>query len=362
MPVLRSFDAFAKPIEGTRTTTATGGLITVIASVAASILFLSQLYLYIGGDVRHSLHLSESTTSSALGLAIPDIGKEKLAASHAHPVHQHIQRSRLNQIELKVHLTFPHIACRDMDYAHDGASKSSGQFDRIHGRNAFRLTPATPAEMSAILGKTEAAKYRTSPGCTLRGAINVPKVGGSLSVTISSRAWRLAASMFQQEIMASQFDPMKRGQKPMHSLPNCTHHIHSITFGEPFPPSTDPLEETTHTIDNESGVALHNIAIRLVPTMYKRPWGRAKATYQSSVVSHIVQPQTLAQQRSASLPGVSLSYDFTPLAVHHVERRENMFIFLGSLVSIVGGVFVTVGLVSGFVLGGVSAAVSKKSD
>lgn len=362
MAFLRSVDVFAKPIEGTRTTTATGGIITVIASLAASLLFLSQFYLYLVGDVRHSLHLSESTISSALSLAIPDAGREKLAASQAHPVHNHIQRARLNQIELKVHLTFPHIRCADMDYAHDGASKSSGQFDRIHGKNAFRMTPATPGEMTLILGKTEAAKYRTNPGCTLKGAINVPKVGGSLSATISSRAWRVAAAMFQQEIMASQFDPMKRGQKPTHSLPNCTHHIHSITFGEPFPPASDPLEETTHTIDNESGVALHNIAVRLVPTMYKRPFRRKRATYQSSVVSHIVQPQTLAQQRSTSLPGVSLSYDFTPLAVHHVERRENIFIFLGSLVSIVGGVFVTVGLVSGCVLGGVSAAVSKKSD
>ncbi|MGB1717720.1 MAG: hypothetical protein ACPHO6_06165 [Candidatus Latescibacterota bacterium] len=47
MAVLRSFDVFAKPIEGTRTTTATGGIITVIASLAASLLFLSQLFLLV---------------------------------------------------------------------------------------------------------------------------------------------------------------------------------------------------------------------------------------------------------------------------------------------------------------------------
>mmetsp|Transcript_20370 Transcript_20370/g.44476 ORF Transcript_20370/g.44476 Transcript_20370/m.44476 type:complete len:364 (+) Transcript_20370:195-1286(+) len=363
MAVLRSFDAFAKPVEGTRTTTATGGVITVLATLAASVLFLSQLYLYIGGDVRHSLHLSESSTASALNLAIPDAGSEKIAASRSnHPVHQHVQRRRLNQIPLSVHLTFPHIRCSDIDYDHDGASKSSGRFERIHGRDAFRISTATPVEMATILGKSEAQKHRNSPGCTVRGTISVPRVGGSLSVTISGRAWKLAASLFQQELMSNAFDPTKIGQRPNARLPNCTHHIHSITFGEPFPPAVDPLRETTHVIDNDSGVALHNVAVRLVPTRYERPWRRARDTYQSSVVSHIVQPQTLAQARSTSLPGITIGYDFTPLAVHHVERRENLFVFLGSLVSIVGGVFVTVGLVTGCLVGGVSAAVSKKSD
>ena len=40
-------------------------------------------------------------------------------------------------------------------------------------------------------------------------------------------------------------------------------------------------------------------------------------------------------------------YDFTPLAMRHMEVRENWLVFLSSLVRIVGGIFVAVGLVSG---------------
>ncbi len=44
----------------------------------------------------------------------------------------------------------------------------------------------------------------------------------------------------------------------------------------------------------------------------------------------------------AMMPGMAMSYDVTPLAVHHDEGRENILVFLSSLVSIVGGAFVTV--------------------
>lgn len=54
-------------------------------------------------------------------------------------------------------------------------------------------------------------------------------------------------------------------------------------------------------------------------------------------------------------------YDFTPLAVRHVDSRENVFVFLSSLVGIVGGVFVTVKLVSGCLVNS-AQAVAKKMD
>ena len=98
-----------------------------------------------------------------------------------------------------------------------------------------------------------------------------------------------------------------------------------------------------------------------MPTTYKRTFHAAKETYQASVSRHIVQPETLAAQRSTLLPGLLLTYDFTPLAVRHVESRENWFVFLSSLVGIVGGVFVTVGLVTGCLVNS-AQAVAKKMD
>jgi len=70
---------------------------------------------------------------------------------------------------------------------------------------------------------------------------------------------------------------------------------------------------------------------------------------------------TLAAQRSMLLPGLMIMYDFTPLVVRHVEKRDHLFVFLSSFVGILGGVFVTVGLVSGSLVNS-AQAVAKKVD
>jgi len=61
------------------------------------------------------------------------------------------------------------------------------------------------------------------------------------------------------------------------------------------------------------------------------------------------------------LPGLVVTYDFTPLTVHHSEGRDNFLVFLSSLISIVGGVFVTVGMLTGCLVHS-AQAVAKKID
>jgi hypothetical protein len=45
-------------------------------------------------------------------------------------------------------------------------------------------------------------------------------------------------------------------------------------------------------------VALANVAVKLVPTTYKKTFHAAKETYQASMSRHIMQPETLATQHS----------------------------------------------------------------
>ena len=108
------------------------------------------------------------------------------------------------------------------------------------------------------------------------------------------------------------------------------------------------------------GVFLANINVDLIPTRYQR-FLFSQDTYQVSVTEHIVQPETLMPMGGVHLPGLAVLYDFSPLAVQHVEARDNFLVFVSSLVSIVGGVFVTVGLVTGCLLHS-AAAVAKKRD
>lgn len=265
-----------------------------------------------------------------------------------------------HQIPLRAHLTFPHLTCGALDYAHDGNAMSSGKFDHYH-KAPFTFTKRKPTfdEYRTAAGGVDKPQYinnKRSMGCTLIGTLHVSRVGGTLSISVSPDAWRRATSLLSFGV-----DPSK-DPDPFHGkLPNVTHFIHDLTFGAPFPPGDNPLQNTHHVMDNGSGVALANVAVKLVPTTYKRTFHSAQETYQASVSRHIVQPETLAAQRSALLPGLLISYDFTPLAVSHIESRENWFVFLSSLIGIVGGVFVTVGLVSGCLVNS-AQAVAKKMD
>ena len=82
-----------------------------------------------------------------------------------------------------------------------------------------------------------------------------------------------------------------------------THYIHDVTFGDAFPLGTYPLRNVHHVIDNESGVALAKVSVKLVYITYKRTFSAAKESYQASVVKYIVQLEVLEEQQSTLLRG-----------------------------------------------------------
>merc|ERR1712194_396422 len=88
---------------------------------------------------------------------------------------------------------------------------------------------------------------------------------------------------------------------------NMTHYIHSVQFGNRFPlAKDDPLQHRAHVIENRmGGIALENIQVQLVPTVYSGLLF-SKKTYQQSVVSHTVQPEHMVSQGVAILPGLAL--------------------------------------------------------
>mmetsp|Transcript_32932 Transcript_32932/g.74028 ORF Transcript_32932/g.74028 Transcript_32932/m.74028 type:complete len:341 (+) Transcript_32932:80-1102(+) len=339
--VSRSYDAFVKPVEGIRERSVSGGFITLLATLTASILFISQIAVYLKVETRQHMQLADSVPSLLFNKARP---KDLLG----------------HRIPLRVHVTFPHVECKSTDYSHDGSAHSSGDFQKHHKPPfAFTRRKPTTEEYRVAAGcSAVTANKKKGEGCTISGTIHVQRVGGTLTMSVSPAAWRDATSLLVFNI-----DPTGRNAvDPFHGrLPNVTHYIHDVTFGKPFPAGENPLNAISHVMDNKSGVGLTNVAVKLVPTTYKRTFHSERETYQASVSRHFVQPEMLAAQHSSMLPGLLISYDFTPIAVRHVESRENWFVFLSSLFGIVGGVFVTVGLVSGCLVNSVEA-VAKKMD
>jgi hypothetical protein len=337
MANLRRLDAFAKPRHETRSTSAVGGIITVVAASTAALLFVAQLAMYIRGNPTHSLHLSHSQSIPILPLKMKSHTSQMIMLT-------------AGKIPLRIHVTFPFLQCSQLEVKHDGASLSTGELEKIHGRHFLSLRTPTASEL-AKLGAHDRTK-----GCTVEGMMRVSRVGGQLSIVMNRKAWRDATMALMAGLREGP------GGKSEHLKQyNVSHFIEHVRFGNTFERADNPLEHRAHVINNDfGGVALEEIDVKLVPTQQLSFFGIMES-YQLSVNDHTVQPATMVDSKISQYPGLAITYDFTPLAVHYTSGRENFLVFFSSLISIVGGVFVTVGLVTGCVVHS-AQAVSKKID
>lgn len=167
-------DAFAKPRDDLRSTSALGGIVTIVASAAASLLFMAQLYLYLSGITRHSLQLSESAWT---------------------PV-RHLHDYRLEpkgRIRLKVHVSFPELECRHLDLKHDSMSANDPKFSKVHGvRTYVKKRPMSAAEYKQAKGERGTNSLHAT--CNVQAEYDIAKVGGTVSIGLTQQSWSQASS------------------------------------------------------------------------------------------------------------------------------------------------------------------------
>jgi hypothetical protein len=294
------------------------------------------------GNPKHSLHLSESQSIPILPLNFK---------SHT----SQLILKNMGKIPLKVHVVFQHLQCSMLDVRHDGASLSSGDLEKIHGKHFLRFRTPTSKE---FLKMGLPANHKT--GCTVHGRMNVPRVGGQLSIVMNRKTWREATMALMMGLRGN-----NRSGRTMDLMSkfNVSHYVEHVRFGLSGSRGVDnPLEGRAHVIDNHyGGMALEEIDVKLIPTK-QAGFFMDQQSYQLSVVDHTVHPETMMDSSISQYPGISISYDFTPLAVHYSSGRESFLVFLSSLLSIVGGVFVTVSLLTGCLVHSAQAVAAKKID
>jgi hypothetical protein len=336
---IKRLDAFIKTRPDLRNKSATGGIITLVAASTAGLLFMAQLITYIMGRTHHSLHMAVSRAAPMVPL-----NEVNLAFQRRH------------KITLEVQVTFPHVICGRLDFIHDGAKLSTGELKKHHREVMISMRRPTRTELVKIFQKSKLST--PSDGCTIEGSMQIPIVAGTFNLALNANAWGEVTSLLSMRRSESNTQFSAQLQQF-----NVTHYIHYIRFGESFPYAADkPLENRYHQIVNSfGGLALEQIQAKLVPTLYDGIFASQSNSYQMSVVDHTVQPQTLVAHGVPHLPGLLVAYDFSPLAVHHSSGRDNIFVFLSSLIGIAGGVFVSVGLLTGCLVHS-AQAVAKKVD
>ena len=359
----RRLDAFQKTRSDVQQRSMVGGIITIFALCIASLLLLGQIYHYINGITTHSLSLSQSILIPLVPLEDSPLYRSSI--------------QQIGRIPLQLHITFPYNNCDMLDVIHDGASMSKGELDQIHGYHSIQLRLPTASEMrKALNGQPLPSSSEEIYGCTVIGQLRPLVVAGTVAVTFNNQAWATATSTmsmmnFQQMMMMtgqqSGDNMMGRNEQNQRVMQhyNVSHYVHKIQFGRAFGKQNHkPLENVRHVVNNDFfGIAVVQTQVKLVPTIYQ---GTSSPNYnhimyQSSVVDTTIQPRTLVQQGVQHLPGLIIAYDFTPLTVHHSEGRDNIFVFISSLLSIVGGVYVTVSMLTGCLVHS-AQEIAKKMD
>ena len=192
--MLRSFDAFARPVDELRKSSIVGGLITILAYTSAFVLFLSQLLLYINVETKQYLQMATSLSSSY----VPKVGiMEQIppASSNGAKYSSQLDQRWAARAKIPVtfHVTFPHMSCQQLEISHDDARRE--QFHKLHGKTAYKKYIPTRDEMkrtgmfedSSFTKKNKAANANS---CSIRGNIMVPKVGGVFSIGVTPESWQ----------------------------------------------------------------------------------------------------------------------------------------------------------------------------
>lgn len=340
MPGLRQMDAFRKTRPELRSHSPWGGAVTLLAASVAALLFLSQVLLYAIGGNDHSLHLAQS-------LSIPLLPLEQS--------HMAVQlMSRAGKIPLDLHVSFPHVPCNQLDVLHDGAAWSTGEFGKVHPKHSLQRRTPTASEWSKM------GVRPSRNGCTIVGNWMIPIVAGNLEISLHPHTWTEATRLITTGMFFGTHDEQIKNELKAY---NVSHYIHHMRFGRPFPKAQHwPLENRRHSIDSEwGGLSVEQVDVRLIPTVYTSLFGGRQHTYQMSVAEHSITAESLILRRDRYIPGLRVEYDFTPLAVHQSGGRDNFLVFLSSLVSIVGGTFVTVRLLTGCLVSS-AQEIAKKLD
>ena len=374
MPVLRNVDVFVKARADIRTQSASGGMVNLLAASTAFLLFLGQMYFFFYPNQIHSLHLSES-------MHFPMMAKDE-----TDPFKRREYEIK-GKVPLFFRVTFLHISCDNLDVYFNGDPVRGDDFamyayQQKKRKTIRKYTPRT-SEKREIFGSehSKEAKEHAGRGCTLEGNMKVPLVAGHLSILMTPDAWMEALNyIMTQARIPKEVRESKPGMLDYGKEINATHYVHDIRFGKvgsaankalTYSGYVPPLQKRMRSVKNEYyGVVKDEINVKLIPTInaspgfFDRLFGAGnRPHYQVSVVEHMIQPETMITQKGSSTPGIVLNYDVNPLAVHINELNEDggFFGFLSSLIAIVGGCFVTVGLFARCAIGSVEA-ISKKID
>ncbi|KAI9337883.1 endoplasmic reticulum vesicle transporter-domain-containing protein [Zopfochytrium polystomum] len=308
---LHKFDAFPKIERNIQHATRTGGLLTLLVACALLFLVMSEFSQYatihqnyeflvdqsLGSHVQISVDLTIAMKCGDLRSDVLDVSGTSLALQH-----------EFTATPVKFHT-------RGVRQLSSSNSKKDDNF------NIHRLVAGAGWESGGE--RVEVG----DDACRIRGNVNVNKVSGMLHFTALGHGHMDAAHV-------------------AHEAMNFSHRIDRLSFGIFYPGLVNPLD---HSLEMASApLEIFQYFVSVVPTIYvdqNRAFGSKFILTNQYAVTDYYRVIDV-DKGGVGVPGIFLKYDIEPIAVRVTEARSSFLHFLTRLCGIVGGVFVSVGLLN----------------
>ncbi|KAJ1824719.1 ER-derived vesicles protein erv46 [Coemansia sp. RSA 2671] len=361
----QSLDAYAKTLDDFSVKTLSGGILTIIASVAIALLVGHEFMAYrrvdtlaelvVDGERMEKMHINLDVTfprapCMILGLDVMDSSGEQQVS-----LFQHMAKTRLSKdgsvigLDESAKPTVPAVpagkdgkpycgSCYGGVEPENGCCNSCDDVHQAYKRRGWAFTDPDSIEQCVREGYVKTMQAQAGEGCRMRGFIEVNKVTGNAQI--------LAGESIKHgsEYMHTYYDYMPHDY-------DFSHTIHRLSFGDEFSAQTNPLDGVTKKA--HSMRAQFQYFTKIVGSEIRYLNGTVLRSNQYSATEFVkgdaTASDTLKVLMSRRTPGFFIMFDISPMRVIYTEHKRSLPSFLTSVCAIVGGIFTVARLVDGFV-------------
>lgn len=372
---LKNLDAYPKVNEDFYSRTLSGGLITILSSIAILFLFLSEIRLYVYSSKETKLVVDTSrgdrlrinfdVTFPHIACSLLAVDTMDVSGEQHYDIRHDISKKRLDPVgntidSRKDGVGGPKIerplqkhggrldhnekycgSCFGAEESDDQCCNTCDEVRDAYRKKGWGLTNPELIDQCKREGFVQRVKDEQGEGCNIHGFVDVNKVAGNFHFAPGKG---LPQFNFLQDLFNIQAENY-----------NISHKINKVSFGRDFPGVINPLDGVEWTHKGEPGI--YQYFIKVVPTIYTDITGRKIHSNQFSVTEHF--------RESTGYPkppqGVYFFYEFSPIKVMLTEENTSLLHFLTNLCAIIGGIFAVAGIIDSFVYHG-HKAIKKKME
>ncbi|KAI7991025.1 Endoplasmic reticulum-Golgi intermediate compartment protein 3 [Camellia lanceoleosa] len=374
---LRHLDAYPKINEDFYSRTLSGGVITVVSSIAILLLFFSELRLYLHTVTEtklvvdtsrgETLHINFDVTFPSIPCSILSLDAMDISGEQHLDIRHDIFKKRIdshgNVIEVRQEgIGAPKIekplqrhggrlekdekycgSCFGAEMSDDDCCNSCEEVREAYRKKGWGMTNPDLIDQCKREGFVQKIKDEEGEGCNIHGSLEVNKVAGNFHFALGKSFHQ--SNVHLNELLAFQND-----------MYNISHKINKLAFGDYFPGVVNPLDGVQWVHETPNG--MYQYFIKVVPTIYTNVRGRTIQSNQFSVTEHFKGSEI---GRFQSPHGVYFFYDLSAIKVTVTEAHTPFLHFLTHLCAIIGGIFTVAGIVDSFVYHG-RKALKKKME